>query len=65
MRFDYNEEYVNVVCTDTDRTAEARVLDDHNGRLRVDMQGLVLTFKRVTPGLYATNHSGLEFTISR
>lgn len=65
MKIDYNkEQYVSVVCTDTERVAEALILDEHNGKLRVDMQGLLLTFRRVKPGLYATNHSGLEFTIN-
>jgi hypothetical protein len=60
-----NEDWdtIEVTCTDNDNVASGTILDWRGDTVRVNLNGLVLYFKKATGTIYATNISGMEFTI--
>jgi hypothetical protein len=54
---------IAVTCTDTDVTHEGIILDWRGDTVRVNVNGIVLFFKKVKGTIYAANAAGMEFTI--
>lgn len=66
MKINYQpDEVVSVKCTDTGRVAEGTLLDERDGKMRVDVSGVVMNFMRVKSGVYVANQMGLEFVIEK
>ncbi|MDA9302530.1 hypothetical protein N8072_01475 [bacterium] len=64
MKYDYNDEdTVEVICTDNDVNVEGTILNWHGDTLTVNVNGIILKFKKYKPNLYVARMSGMEFTI--
>lgn len=59
----YNSDTLTVTCTDNGNKADGIVLDWRGDTVRVNLNGIVLLFKKVKGNLYAANMAGMEFTI--
>ena len=58
-----NTDVIEVTCTDNGNTAEGIILDWRGDTVRVNLNGIILYFKKVKGNLYAAYMSGMEFTI--
>lgn len=65
MKNNYIQETVDITCTDTQVTVTGTIVSENQGRIRVDVGGVMMTFTRTAPSLYVSNMSGLEFTFKR
>ena len=54
---------IDVTCTDNGKVAPGTVLDWHGDTVKVNLNGIVLHFKKAGGTIYAANMSGWEFTI--
>ena len=59
----YLNQIVSVFCTDTEKTNKARVVRMHPKGIDVELNDIILRFKKIKPNLYVCNHSGLESVI--
>ena len=59
----YLDQIVNIHCTDTDQNKKGRVIRMHSKGIDVELNEIILKFKKLKPTLYVCNYSGLEFVI--
>ena len=58
-------QYVVVTCTDNNNTSEALIIKDSAAQIRVELNGIPMTFRRYKAGIYVCSMHGLEFVIKR
>jgi len=50
-------------CTDNDKSVEVTIVSRTHDTIRAELQGMLLVFKKLKPGIYVSNFSGREFVI--
>jgi len=60
MRLD---DKVTVVCTDTDKALEGRVVRIKGARVDVAIGELLISLNQTKPGFWVGSRAGMEFTI--
>jgi len=63
MKWDEEDHIVEVICTDNDVKVDGNVLNWHGDTVTVNVNGIVLKFKKYKTNLYVARMSGMEFTI--
>jgi len=58
-------EYVDVKCSDTDKVSEAMILKESSDQIRVELNGIPMTFRKHRSNIFVCNMHGLEFVVHR
>ena len=59
------DEYVEVKCSDTDKISEAIILKESAEQIRVELNGILMTFRKHRSNIFVCNMHGLEFVLNR
>ena len=59
----YINEIISIFCTDTEKTKKGRIVRMHPQGIDIELENIILKFKKTKPNLYICNYSGLEFVI--
>lgn len=59
-----DNDVISVHCTDTEVSADGIILDWRGDKVRVNLNGIILFFKKHKGTLYVARTAGLEFTIN-
>lgn len=57
-------EYVEVKCSDTDKVCEAIILRESAEQIRVELNGIPMTFRKHRSNIFVCNIHGLEFVLN-
>lgn len=57
------EDVIKVECTDNGNIADGVILNWHGDTVKVNLNGIVLNFKKLKGSLYVANAVGMEFII--
>ena len=60
---EYAHTYINVYCTDTDKTSEAKLIKQNESQLRLELNGIPMTFHKHRPSVFVSRMHGLEFIV--
>lgn len=63
MKWDEENDIVKVICTDNDVQVDGSILNWHGDTVTVNVNGIILKFKKHKTNLYVARMSGMEFTI--
>lgn len=56
-------EKIKVWCTDRDKELEVDFIEKRGDTIRASLETIPLMFKRIKPGIYVANFSGMEFVM--
>lgn len=54
---------IKVWCTDRDQEVEVLFIDRRGDTIRASLETIPLNFKRIKPGIWVANFSGMEFVM--
>lgn len=60
-----SHEYVDIRCSDTEKVSQAIILKESSEQIRVELNGIPMTFRKHRSNIYVCNMHGLEFVVHR